>query len=711
MASYDRQRLRLKQEPIDEWSTQEKLVLASGVQKIGNQNWGPIVRHLKSFAEKDRPSDWFNPKFCALQYNDMFDKIEAPKRKRGERGEETTQDLIVKKYSTERMNELEQGMKEKFKEMKNLNKILDKLKSSDYDRNYLQKLSTDIKKREQQKKDEENEYQKWLAEREMRLSQISMKFRSGSTPITNRQSSIRGGDSMAAKEKPPTTTTPMAEKTVDIEKEKLPENEISENISVENNNNKTDNIDDTEPIDNQTSSTSIVQNQASIISPKTENNSETELISERNKNDDIKPSIEIDEKTNENHSTKTTNTTTTSKIETTVDIESDSASSNYKDNVENEPTNITIEMTNDESCETNETVFDDGIVSSTESKTEDNSGGRISTTEQKIISEIKPDLHTDSSMDIVESPAPHNTKDNVDNSIKIDSELMDDKNIVKIEQQQQNDQSQESISTPNNDKNNSRQRKRRRLNTSNTSNNVIQTRSTRSTAHHSVEQQQQQQNESITVMKKEDETLKPTTTATKKRTSSTNEESSNTFVNYSEESNDSKSVISEPAGSTSSRTANDNNDSDAKWKKASSAIIRAIQNHRYAQLVLKPFENNDEYRDAIYQDIDLNATKKRIESGQIRNESEFKRDLMLMFTNGIILNTEPNIIKSIMEFAKETIDLFDTTETTKIKTREKYHTTLEVEKNSRRQTRGSVMNENEKLSRSGKKISSSTSTN
>ena len=31
--------LRLKQEPIDEWSTQEKLVLASGVQKIGNQNW------------------------------------------------------------------------------------------------------------------------------------------------------------------------------------------------------------------------------------------------------------------------------------------------------------------------------------------------------------------------------------------------------------------------------------------------------------------------------------------------------------------------------------------------------------------------------------------------------------------------------------------------------------------------------------------------
>ncbi|OTF72338.1 hypothetical protein BLA29_004711 [Euroglyphus maynei] len=310
-------------------------------------------------------------------------------------------------------------------------------------------------------------------------------------------------------------------------------------------------------------------------------------------------------------------------------------------------------MTNDESCETNETVFDDGVVS--ETKLEDS--GRVSSMElrdQKIVSEIKHDPSIDEN--------PLTNKGNVENSMKINFEQMEDKNTVKIEPQ---DQSIEDISTPN-DRNNSR-RKRRRPNPS-TNNNVIQTRSTRSSAH------SEQQNESIMSLKKEEETVKQ---STKKRTSSTNEEFSNQLMNYSEESNDSKSVISESAG-PSSRVA-DNSDNDVKWKKASSAIIRAVQNHRCAPLVLKPFENNDEYRDAIYQDIDLNATKKRIESGQIRNESEFKRDLMLMFINGIILNTEPNVVKSLVEFAKETIDLFDTTtETTKIKTRDKYHNTHEV---------------------------------
>lgn len=73
-------RLRLKQEPVDDWSNREKLALAICVQKLGNQNWGPIVRLLKAnFSESNRPTNWFMPKFCALQYNDMLDKIEVPK--------------------------------------------------------------------------------------------------------------------------------------------------------------------------------------------------------------------------------------------------------------------------------------------------------------------------------------------------------------------------------------------------------------------------------------------------------------------------------------------------------------------------------------------------------------------------------------------------------------------------------------------------------
>ncbi|OTF74109.1 bromodomain-containing 8-like protein, partial [Euroglyphus maynei] len=242
----------------------------------------------------------------------MFDKIEAPKRKRGERGEETTQDLIVKKYSAERMKELEQGMKEKFKEIIELNKILDKLNSSNYDENYLRKLSSDIQKREQQKKDEEIEYKKWLSEREMKLSQISMKFRAGTMPV--RQSAIKS-DIVIPKEE-----QTIGEKIIDVEKEKLPESEILGNTILEDNNNAVS-IDSGKS----TSRASIVQNQAAVFSPKTENNSE-EYVSDKNKNEDIKPTIENDDKSIETSRNNVAKRADTSEI-TAVDVESDSASS------------------------------------------------------------------------------------------------------------------------------------------------------------------------------------------------------------------------------------------------------------------------------------------------------------------------------------------------------------------------------------------------
>ena len=88
--------------PIDEWSTREKLCLASSVLKSGDQNWSDsaifmsqvlifksnpirssVSRPLKTFSEPNRPNDWFHQKLCALQYQSLLEKIETETPKYG----------------------------------------------------------------------------------------------------------------------------------------------------------------------------------------------------------------------------------------------------------------------------------------------------------------------------------------------------------------------------------------------------------------------------------------------------------------------------------------------------------------------------------------------------------------------------------------------------------------------------------------------------
>ncbi|XP_037502215.1 bromodomain-containing protein 8-like isoform X2 [Rhipicephalus sanguineus] len=98
---------RLKQTATDIWSTRERLCLASSVLRSGDQNWVSVSRAIRPFGESNRPNDWFSQKNCALQYADLLEKVESPKRKRGDRGElDTPGALIVRKLTLERIDEL-----------------------------------------------------------------------------------------------------------------------------------------------------------------------------------------------------------------------------------------------------------------------------------------------------------------------------------------------------------------------------------------------------------------------------------------------------------------------------------------------------------------------------------------------------------------------------------------------------------------------------
>ena len=109
------QRLNLKRTPIDTWSLREQLTLASAVLKSGDQNWVTVSRMMKQFAEPGRPHDWINQKTCAAQYNLLEERFDIKRPKRGEKIEagESPMELIVKKLSQERIEEL--GMLEIFK--------------------------------------------------------------------------------------------------------------------------------------------------------------------------------------------------------------------------------------------------------------------------------------------------------------------------------------------------------------------------------------------------------------------------------------------------------------------------------------------------------------------------------------------------------------------------------------------------------------------
>ncbi|CAL1547532.1 unnamed protein product [Lymnaea stagnalis] len=127
-------RLKLKK-PLDVWSTREKLCLASAVFKIGDQNWVSVSRAIKPYADLNRPPDWFHQKNCLLQYYDMLEQLEQPKRKRG--GDKSETDApslqIMRKMTIERSEQLKKEVLEMEQSFKTLKSEVEAIKAGQWD--------------------------------------------------------------------------------------------------------------------------------------------------------------------------------------------------------------------------------------------------------------------------------------------------------------------------------------------------------------------------------------------------------------------------------------------------------------------------------------------------------------------------------------------------------------------------------------------------
>ncbi|XP_039248165.2 uncharacterized protein LOC120326026 [Styela clava] len=128
--------------PETEWSTREKLAIASYVLRTGEQHWSGVGRLLKPLGEPDRPPDWFSPKFCAQQYTALVDQTDAPKRKRGSERSDSSEniqpgsspeDVIVSRLTKVRIEELKKQLRYERTEYRKLKREIELIESGTVD--------------------------------------------------------------------------------------------------------------------------------------------------------------------------------------------------------------------------------------------------------------------------------------------------------------------------------------------------------------------------------------------------------------------------------------------------------------------------------------------------------------------------------------------------------------------------------------------------
>lgn len=162
------ERLQLKRVPLDKWSISEQLHLATAVACSGDQNWMSVSRSLKSLCGANRPSDWFSQKSCAAQYGKLLENVDTPKRKKRNEKDtaqatvETPSELILRKLTQERINELKKLIAEERQEYIRLKDEILNIQSGSVDENQLREWWELIELEEKQREKEKLQYAQML---------------------------------------------------------------------------------------------------------------------------------------------------------------------------------------------------------------------------------------------------------------------------------------------------------------------------------------------------------------------------------------------------------------------------------------------------------------------------------------------------------------------------------------------------------------------
>ncbi|XP_074642906.1 bromodomain-containing protein 8-like isoform X6 [Tubulanus polymorphus] len=592
----------IRYKPVDVWTVKEKLSLACSVRRSGDQNWVSVSRAIKPFGEKRRPPDWFNQKNCALQYADMLDKVETPKRKRGDQGHiETPGDQIIRKLTIERIEELKRMVQEEQQEYKKLKSERDAIRAGEFDDTIKEKYEECLAL-QKAREDKEAELDKEATELAENRAAAAAAAKAALKPAIPGQKSPK--KPVLPKLKVPAATTSTV--PVDIQQidDTTQDSMLSESISV-------DVMTDDEFI--VTPSPSCTPKPTPPASPFLSTllqklpESTPSTLTIKNDPDEMKvisPEFEVD-------------------IPAEIsgyDDETPSAA----DEVESQSVDMKTEPTTPSSVKTTDDESQD-VAITTQTKPE--------VQEEVKQAEVKEEIEdsNDKSVDENVSTAVANTSSIVDVSTIDES--------IEIKEEPASPASSVSSKVSEIDKT-SRRRRSSRGSGYRSRSARRSLRATRNT---------QQEKKDVDAESSDDETVPES-----------DDTSSNKLPPPS-----SAFIESIPNSPASMSQCSDTEDEKVykTWKKSIMLVWRAAANHKYANVFLHPVTNDiaPGYDSVVFRPKDLHTIKKHIETGVIKTTAEFQRDIMLMFTNATMYNnSDHNVFKMAQEMYDDVMQHIET---------------------------------------------------
>lgn len=117
------------------------------------------------------------------------------------------------------------------------------------------------------------------------------------------------------------------------------------------------------------------------------------------------------------------------------------------------------------------------------------------------------------------------------------------------------------------------------------------------------------------------------------------------------------SGVSSPAYSQGIELDADSVQTHKQWKKAIFIVWRHAAQHKYANLFLHPVREEDApgYKNVVLRPMDLSTVKKKIETGLIKTDIEFQRDMLLMFQNAFMYNSSEHEVHNMAQEMKSDV--------------------------------------------------------
>ncbi|GFY63341.1 bromodomain-containing protein 8 [Trichonephila inaurata madagascariensis] len=172
---------------IDHWDTGELLFLSSSVLR-SDRNWASVARSIKPYGEITRPSDWYTPKNCALQYNKLLNEIdEEAKKKTVPRTErEISEVMLVKQLTEKRLKDLEYLNQQTKNAASALKVYLEMVDNGDFDEN-LDELCEMI---DAEERGQEVNFEEYIRKRE----NLNVSKKLNKSRITKNKTKVKAAD-------------------------------------------------------------------------------------------------------------------------------------------------------------------------------------------------------------------------------------------------------------------------------------------------------------------------------------------------------------------------------------------------------------------------------------------------------------------------------------------------------------------------------------